>query len=1334
MAVTKEADPVGSLDQAPAEDSLPAPATTNNAPRKRSPLALFARKAKGDNANAPPPKEKEPVVSFGKLFRFADTRDRLLIFFGLITSAVIGALMPCSILVLGSFLGGSKNLFATSQLATDANGNYILPGGQVVTKAQLLASVDPQPLYNTILIFVYFGIAMLFSGYLTQLFWVLSGENQTRRIRQLFVKSVLRQDVGWFDLAAEGSLTTRLAQDTALIQDGISEKAGMCIQSISQFIAGFVIAFVKGPKLALVLLASLPLLGVVGTLMIRAISKFTGKGQDAYAGAGAIAEQVIGGIRTVYSFSLQKRFIEKYDKELAKAEVTDFKKGLSLGIGFGSFMLVIFGSYGLAFWYGSRLVLSSDMEGQDVLVVFFSMIIGAMALIMLPTNLSAVSNARGAAFKIYAIIDRVPTIDSLSTEGKKPAEVTGFIQFKDVHFTYPSRPDTKILHGLTLDIESGKTVAFVGPSGSGKSTIVQLIQRFYDPSAGDVVLDENNLKDLNVSWLRQHIGIVGQEPVLFNTSIKQNILMGAIEEVTESQLINACKMANCHAFITKLPQGYDTSVGEHGGMLSGGQKQRIAIARALIKNPRILLLDEATSALDTQSERIVQEALDNASKNRTTIVIAHRLSTIRNADVIVVLDHGVIAEIGNHSELLKKGGVYAGLVEKQRIKMEVETTLGVSRRRTLTSSGDTVVEENGNGEDEVQIVSDKDDHTAETRLVLESSEDHRNAVRAEKKQEKDRRRELKKQDAPIRRVLALMKPEWGYIILGCLGASGAAVVFPVFALIFSTVSIILLDPSEIDPGPFKGANLYSFLFVVMGVIACFSIILQLYGFEKAGAAISRRIRLLTFAALLRQEVGFYDEEGHSLGALTSRLAVDALKVGDLVTKVWGDVAQLIVTAVAGFLVAFINSWQLTLILVVASPFIGAASFLEARLRHKFEDETKKLYEDSGEIAGEAFKEIRTVTALNRQHYFEDKYNATLEHPHQVAVKKAQITSLGNGSNQAASQFAYALGFYAGIRLALAGIIDFKPVLTVLMAIMITAQGLGRASNFVGTYTTAKLSAINTFELIDRVTKIDPDADGIVAEEIDGDFEFKNVQFTYPARPNQPIFDGKLSVKGNKNLTVALVGPSGCGKSTTVGIIQRWYDISGGQVQVDGKDVKEYQLHSLRKHMALVGQEPVLFDMSIRENILAGTERTDVSEEELTEIARMANILSFLDEMPDKLDTRVGDKGSQLSGGQKQRVAIARALIRNPRFLLLDEATSALDSESEKHVQQAIDNAIKQGGRTTITIAHRLSTIQDADLIVVIKDGAVVEQGTHFELLALNGVYNALVKQQDLSVF
>lgn len=292
------------------------------------------------------------------------------------------------------------------------------------------------------------------------------------------------------------------------------------------------------------------------------------------------------------------------------------------------------------------------------------------------------------------------------------------------------------------------------------------------------------------------------------------------------------------------------------------------------------------------------------------------------------------------------------------------------------------------------------------------------------------------------------------------------------------------------------------------------------------------------------------------------------------------------------------------------------------------------------------------------------------------------------------------------------------------------------SYFIYRFAKAKFSAIASFGIIERQPKIDPDLEGIEPKvgSLNGDIEFENIKFRYPARPKQAIFDGEFNLKGKANQTIALVGPSGCGKSTTIGMLQRWYDPLEGKVSLDNQDVKSYSLHNLRSHMALVSQEPSLFDMTIEENLRFGiVDGIEVSQQEIEEACKAANIHEFIISLPDGYKTRVGDKGSQLSGGQKQRIAIARALLRKPRVLLLDEATSALDSDSEKAVQKAIDTILDQGGRTTITIAHRLSTIQNADLICVIKNGKVVEQGTHWELLHLDGVYAGLVKEQSLTV-
>ncbi|KAI8391124.1 P-loop containing nucleoside triphosphate hydrolase protein [Radiomyces spectabilis] len=1266
-----------------------------------------------DNDKKKEAKEKTKAVPIYRLFRFATTFDLIRICLGIILSAGIGAMQPLSIIIFGDILG---------------NISF-----SIDSPSAMLDSAMPM-----ILIFVYMGTAATVAAYSTNCIWILTGRNQTRRIRAAYVHAILRQDMSWFDKAEEGSLNTRLASDTQLIQDGISQKFGLLITAISTFITGFVVAFVEGWELAVVILATLPLLAGTGGAMGYFMTLFTTKTQDSYADAGAVAEQAFSGIRTIYSFSLQDRFGHRYNKLLKKATATGIKRGIVLGLGFGIFMLVLFCTYGLAFWYGAKLVIDGKIDGATVMVVFFTMIIAAFALLQLPQNVSAVSNAAGAAYKIFATIDRIPEIDVDSEKGIVPDSLKGEIEFRNVEFKYPTRPDVPILKNLSLKVSPGMTVAFVGPSGSGKSTSVQLIQRFYDPLAGQVLLDGRDLKTLNVKWLRDQIGVVSQEPVLFNMTIRQNLLMGVQHEVTPDEIVDACKKANCHMFITQLPNGYDTIVGEHGGMMSGGQKQRIAIARAILKNPAILLLDEATSALDTQSERLVQKALDAASTNRTTIVIAHRLSTIRNADLIVVMQEGDLVEQGTHNTLLALGGVYAELVKKQEIATKEigHVEQEVDDEQLLLKETIQLKEEKEAAE-AIQVVTEKEDGYKLTKTASRSSID---AFQLKLEKKKAEKKLAKKQKAPMGRILKQMRPEWPLLALGVVGAAISGAVFPCFALVLSQVMNLLIvntaDPSRhhlIAPGPMQGANLYSFLFVVLGIVALIGIAVEIISFEVAGERYTGRLRGRLFRTFLKQEIGYFDEEDHSMGALTAKLAVDAKNINEMVTKSWSSFTEIICTAVTGLSIAFAHSWTLTLIILCMAPFEIAAAAYEMKVEGGFEDETQKANEQSGEVAGEAIKEIRTVAALNKQPQFESKYYRALDYPHKLTQRKAFTSSIGYACHQGVTLYTNAVAFYAGVRLMSEGKIDFLQMFTTMMAIMITAQGIGRASAFASTFAKAKFAAISTFAVFDRKPTIDPDMEGIETDKVIGEIEFKDVAFRYPSRPDISIFHGEFNLYGKAGTTIALVGPSGCGKSTTIGMLQRWYDPASGTVRLDDHNVKSFSLDNLRSHMALVSQEPVLFDMSIGENIRFGVEESkNVTQEEVEAACKAANIHKFITQLPDAYDTRVGDKGSQLSGGQKQRIAIARALIRKPKVLLLDEATSALDSESEKLVQAAIDNILEEGGRTTITIAHRLSTIQGADLICVVKNGQVIEQGTHWELLKLNGAYSELVHQQSLN--
>lgn len=1237
------------------------------------------------------------ILPYSKLYQYANGGDILLMVLGTICAMINGASLPLMTIAFGDILDSFLKYVPTEE-----------------GKQQLDNSAK-----QSVLFFVWIGVAAFVASYGQLCFWMMAGERQAKRIRHAYFAAILRQDIGWFDSNSTGALTSRMIADSGTIQEGISEKISLMIQFLTTFIAGFVIAFIKGWRLALVLCAAFPLLAGAAFLMSTLLSGGSSESSDAYAQAGDVAQQVISSIRTVVSFGGQEREAKRYEKHLDEAEKAGIKKSIAGGVGIGMIQFLMFSVYSLGFYYGNKLVGWGLMGAGEVLNTFFAIIIGAFSLGQAAPYFQVIGNAQGAGFRIFETLSRDSPIDSCSSDGLKPEKVHGDMTFTNVNFTYPSRPDVPILKNFNLEIKAGQTVALVGASGSGKSTIVKLLERFYNQSAGRITLDGNDLSSLNVRWLRQQIGMVSQEPKLFDTTIRQNLLYGLLEDPetlpkneVEEKLIHSCKLANAWSFISELPNGLDTNVGESGTMLSGGQKQRIAIARALMKNPKILLLDEATSALDTESERLVQEALEKASMNRTTITIAHRLSTIKNADLILVMDRGEIIEQGTHNQLLDKKGVYFSLTEAQKLEGSNDKPVSVKNESPLdgVDMKDSPSEITAKDSETIVQIS-KDNKKTPSMSSLKRRKLEEEKVMAEKA--------LLTQKIPTFRILKMNQPEWGFFFLGGLGAIGNGAVMPLFALIFSEVMVAL--------GSDK-ANFWALMFLILAICSFVTNFSQTFFFQYSAQKLTRRLRAMSFRTILRQEVGFFDEESNSTGVLTTRLAEDANLVPGLTGPTFGGIIQAAGGLVAGLIIAFINCWQLSLVVLGTVPLMGLAGYMQLSSLQGYGQASKKDYEEAGQICCEAIENIRTVVTLTLEDRFISMYEKRTVLPHQTAVKGAFVSSFAYGLSMGMPFFIWAVAFFYGAYLIRVDLYTTTNILTTMFAVIFAAMTAGQVSNFMPDVAKAKISTINVLSLLDRKSKIDYSIQsGQNHEKSTGKADLVNVSFCYPIRPDIKVLKG-VDLEALPGKTVALVGASGCGKSTVMGIFQRWYDISGGTASLDDLPVSDWNLENMRSHMALVGQEPVLFNFSIGENIAYGLPH-EATQLQIESAAKLANIHDFIIGLPDGYDTLVGEKGGQLSGGQKQRVAIARALIRNPRLLLLDEATSALDSESEQVVQAALDEAAK--GRTTLVIAHRLSTIQRADKILVFKDGVVAEYGTHSELVGKKGIYYQLSQQQSL---
>ncbi|CAI9753706.1 unnamed protein product [Fraxinus pennsylvanica] len=1228
-----------------------------------------------DDAVAP-----QSVGLFG-LFKYSTKFDLVLVLLGCLGAFINGGSLPWYSYLFGNFV---------NKLARGQNND----------KHQMMKEVDKICLLMT-------GLAALvgLGAYLEITCWRMVGERSAHRIRTAYLRAVLRQDIGFFDTEISTSdIMHGISSDVAQIQEVMGEKIAHFVHHIFTFICGYVVGFLRSWKVSLAVFAVTPLTMFCGIAYKGIYGGLTAKEENSYRKAGSIAEQAISSIRTVFSFVAEDNLATKYSDLLERSVPLGAKIGFAKGAGMGIIYLVTYSTWALAFWYGSILVAKGELTGGDAIACFFGVNVGGRGLAMALSYFAQFAQGTVAASRVFEVIDRIPQIDPYSPEGRKPSSTQGKIEFKGVSFAYPSRPTVPILQSLNLVIPSSKTLALVGVSGGGKSTIFALIERFYDPIQGYVTLDGHDLRTLQVKWLRDQIGMVGQEPALFGTTILENIMMGK-EHATKKEAIKACMAANAHNFICGLPQGYDTEVGDRGTQVSGGQKQRIALARAMIKDPTILLLDEATSALDPESESVVQKAIDKISVGRTTIVIAHRLATVRNADAIVVLDRGSVVEIGNHQKLMEKAGSYFNLVKMASCAQPVLKENEVPTNLDTTQNEKSMYD----------ISRTKDVYEISRSNYLKSMQENQVQEKGEEK--------LKLRKYRLKDIWNLQRPEITMLLVGLLMGMLAGAILSTFPLVLGQALKVyfLTNMHKLK----KEVRYLCYVLIGLGFGCIISMTLQQGFCGWAGTRLVRRVRDFLLRAILRQEPGWFDFSENSTGVLVSKLSIDCVSFRSVLGDRLSVLLMGLSAAAVGLGVSFYIQWRLALLATALTPFtLGASYFnLIINVGPKLDN---GAYARASNIAAGAVSNVRTVTTFGTQERIVQSFDQALSEPKRLSIKKSQILGLALGISQGVMYGAYTLTLYFGAYLVKEGYTDFGSVYKIFLILVLSSFSVGQLAGLAPDTSMASTVIPSVFNILNRKPQIDSDSQKgrKIGSSKPFDVDFKMVTFTYPSRLEIIVLrDFNIKIKGGT--MVAFVGGSGSGKSTVIWMIQRFYDPIRGKVLLGGVDLRELNLKWLRKQTALVGQEPALFAGSIRENIAFGN--PSASWVEIETAAKEAYVHKFISSLPQGYETEVGESGVQLSGGQKQRIAIARAMLKKSKILLLDEASSALDLESEKHVQNALKKLSKQA--TTVVVAHRLSTIRDADYIAVLNDGAVAEYGNHNELMAshLDGIYANLVR-------
>jgi ATP-binding cassette subfamily B (MDR/TAP) protein 1 len=627
--------------------------------------------------------------------------------------------------------------------------------------------------------------------------------------------------------------------------------------------------------------------------------------------------------------------------------------------------------------------------------VLFAVIIGGFESGQAAPNFAAITTAQVAAAAAFSVIDRTPAIDQApEDEGFEPPpdkSVAGELALNKVVFAYPTRPTVRVMDGTSITFPAGKSMALVGSSGSGKSTIVQMLQRFYDPQEGSVTMDGTDLRSLNLRWVRRHMGLVSQEPALFSGTIRQNIAYGR-EDASEEEIDAAARAANAAGFISQLPMGFDTQTGERGVQLSGGQKQRVAIARAVLRNPRILLLDEATSALDSESERVVQSALDAliAAGGRTSIIIAHRLSTIRDSDCITVLSKGLVVQQGTHAAMSSDAsGAYAALLAAQQGQHfdEAGPALAAAESSARTSMDGKRMSLDGKSVLEVDIV-----HEAGTDAATEA----------------DSTKDIK---VPFSRLWKLGASRAHLLPIGAIGAMVNGAIMPCFALaLASIIAAFFLPPDDLREEVAK----WCLIFLGISVGAFIAMVLQTWALGTIAAELALNARREVFAAIVRMEASWFDRAENSSGRLASRLEEDTVNLRGAVGDNVAVAVQNMTVMAGGLAIAFAYSWKLTLVILACLPVLMAGAVVQMKvLMGGVGGENSKLYATANQMLSDALSNVRTVAAYGLSRNMVGLYTQAQEGPSEQLQMRANINGLAFGFGQGMFVLLYALSFWYG---------------------------------------------------------------------------------------------------------------------------------------------------------------------------------------------------------------------------------------------------------------------------------------------------------------------------------
>ena len=1108
-------------------------------------------------------------------------------------------------------------------------------------------------------------------------------------------RSVFKQDIGWFDNHSAESLPATVEADISAISAFIGEGVCTLIASAVSIPLCYGLALFRGKEIVFIMTLAVPFTVVGGIVIKSAMSHVLCETQGWYTHAGHIAMESIRGIRTVMSCGGEAGTLARYQGAVREAERRGVRSAAQVGFGVGynfatqmiSMALAIacagrLRQEGVRSWWTDKLY-----NGSDALCCFQLFMLSGIAWTMLFRCLGQLDEARAAGARLLRIIENKPAIEQDSEEPHGTLlESVSSVELKNVVFSYPSCPEVRVLNGVSLWIDGGQRVAIVGCAGSGQSAIVSLLQRFYDPDAGRVLINSHDLKTFNLRHLRTKLGMITQDPVLFSGTVDQNILYSH-PNATEDELRTVSSLAQLD-FVDNLPHGFATQVGEGGVQLTHGNKQLITLARVLLRKP-LILLDGGPSHADAECP--VQDMLAKlnsylARNKITTISVTSHAPTMQKSDVIFVMKDGMVVEHGSHAELVNRDDYYA---------------------LYSTDSRELLIH-----------------HSPSSNSLVNSAKDGKAPSLSDKviAVEKARGAILQKSyKVPVMRFASIAGKSIYWMVPGFLFTAAFAAKAPVAGLcLMYGISEIFAPPSLV--GHEMESVIKTCHILAAAAFVCGFLQSAFMGIVRE--SITGRLREATFARYLRVPVCYHEDPGHAPNKLLFALSTYTFRAALLFvsSQYYVEAAS---SVVVGLIIGAYFSWKMTLWMVLITPLIAFGQWIRTKATRLGSQMNAEPLSKLEHIVCDSISKMKTIRAEGAEGDVLKKIEAKVRVVQGRGIWASSVSGVNAGFGDSLSYFVMGICLFAAPLIAQRTYHGWSDVLTAITVVMMGVMGASGSLNFVSDSGRNVVACHDLFNLLDEKVSVRAEEGAKPDGEEIGCIEFDNVVFRYSTTEFSVLNGVSFTVEvGN---SVGLVGQVGSGKSTIFSLIQRFYTPAAGKIVVgtariplDSLDIKWW-----RSKIGVVTKEPVLFDLTVRENILYGL--TSHSKPWFERCQKMCN-LDFVSRLRNGLDAFVGPAGTHITMSQRQRVALCRAMVRDPAILLLDEATAVSEpGPEEQKLQSALENATE--GRTSFQTPHRLSSVERCDLILVLHRGEIVQLGTHNELRGVAGFYAKLLSRR-----